>query len=432
MIIPSIDIMNGRAVQLIRGREKAIDAGDPLPILERFALLGEVAVIDLDAAMGAGSNADLVREMVRRAACRVGGGIRDLDTARRWLDEGAARIILGTAARPDLLSQLPRDRTIAALDAEDGEVVVDGWRTRTGARLIDRLDELKGVAGGFLITFVEHEGTMSGLDVSRAAALRERLPSDTRLTVAGGVREAIEVAALDRLNIDAQVGMALYTGRFHATEALAATLVSDRLDNLWSTIVADEHGRALGLCYSDAASLRAAYEERRGVYCSRTRGLWRKGESSGDKQELLRIGVDCDRDALLFTVRQKGRGFCHGGSHTCFGEDRGLARLARRLADRIERSEPGSYTSRLASDPELLAAKLREEAEELIAAHTAGEITDEAADLLYFTLARLAAANIPLADVERELDRRERRLSRRPGDAKTVARPSAARKEGAR
>ena len=102
MIVPSIDIMNGHAVQLRRGRELVLDGGDPLARLDEFAVAGEVAVIDLDAALGRGSNAELIRAMVRRAPCRVGGGIRDLDAARRWLDAGAVRIVLGTAASVEL------------------------------------------------------------------------------------------------------------------------------------------------------------------------------------------------------------------------------------------------------------------------------------------------------------------------------------------
>src|SRR6184192_4884614 len=101
MIVPSIDLMQGRAVQLRGGRDFVLDGGDPLARLEEFAVAGEVAVIDLDAALGQGSNADLIREMVRRAPCRVGGGIRDLAAARAWLYAGAAKIMIGTAASPD-------------------------------------------------------------------------------------------------------------------------------------------------------------------------------------------------------------------------------------------------------------------------------------------------------------------------------------------
>src|SRR2546430_17349896 len=110
MIVPSIDLINGRAVQLRRGREFVLDGGDPLARLEQFAVAGEVAVVDLDAALVRGSNADLIRDLVRRAPCRVGGGIRDLDSARRWLDDGAAQIMIGTAATLEFCGALPRER----------------------------------------------------------------------------------------------------------------------------------------------------------------------------------------------------------------------------------------------------------------------------------------------------------------------------------
>ena len=128
MIVPSIDLQGGQTVQLVGGAEKAIDAGDPMPIAERFAIAGEIAVIDLDAAMRTGSNAALIEPLLARFACRVGGGIRDVASAVGWLDRGARKVILGTAAKPEILSQLPRERVIAALDARHGEVVVEGWQ----------------------------------------------------------------------------------------------------------------------------------------------------------------------------------------------------------------------------------------------------------------------------------------------------------------
>src|SRR5215203_6031519 len=114
MLVPSIDLMAGHAVQLIGGKERALDAGDPRPIAERFATVGEIAVIDLDAALGQGNNRALIEELCGKYRCRVGGGIRDLAAARRYLNAGAQKIILGTAARPDLLQKLPRERVIAA------------------------------------------------------------------------------------------------------------------------------------------------------------------------------------------------------------------------------------------------------------------------------------------------------------------------------
>ena len=420
MIVPSIDLQGGRTVQLIGGREKELDAGDPRPILERFRVAGEVAVVDLDAATGAGSNAELVAELARLAPVRVGGGIRDHQAALRWLDAGAEKIVIGTAAEPELLRRLPPERVVVALDARDGEVVVEGWRRGTGRDVLDRMRELEGLAGGYLVTFVEREGRLAGTALERVPRLVEAA-AGARLTIAGGVSTAAEIAELDRLGADAQVGMALYKGRLDLADAVAAPLTSDRPDGLWPTVVVDQRGVALGLAWSDRESLRAAVSERRGVYHSRSRGLWRKGESSGATQELLRVDLDCDRDALRFVVRQAGAGFCHLETRSCWGDDAGLGRLARRLAERAREAPAGSYTRRLLDDPELLASKLREEANELAQALSRGrpdEVRWEAADVMYFTLVAMARAGVELSQVERELDARERALTRRPGDAK--------------
>ena len=417
MIVPSIDLMQGQAVQLVGGREKVLDAGDPRPIAEQFRLAGEIAVVDLDAALGRGSNAGLIRELLRIAPCRVGGGIRAAEAARAWLDAGATQVVLGTAAVREVLAALPRERVVAALDAVEGEVVVDGWRTRTGRDVFDAMQDLRDLVDGFLVTFVAREGRLQGRDLARAEKLRAAA-GDVRLTVAGGIATVDEVAALDRLGIDAQVGMALYTGRLDLADAIAAPLTSDRPDGLWPTVVADERGAALGLAWSNRESLRAAVRERAGVYHSRTRGLWHKGATSGATQELLRIDLDCDRDALRFTVRQHGSGFCHRGTRTCWGDMGGLGTLARRLEERRRAAPDGSYTRRLLDDPVLLRSKLVEEARELALAGTHDEVVGEAADVLYFTLAALTKAGVPLEEVEAELDRRSLRVTRRRGDAK--------------
>jgi phosphoribosyl-ATP pyrophosphohydrolase len=412
MIVPSIDLMDGQAVQLVGGREKALDAGDPLAIAERFAVVGELAVIDLDAALGRGSNHEVIRELVRRYPCRVGGGIRTVDQALEWLDAGARKVILGTAATREVLSELPPERIIAALDGVDGEVVVRGWTEKTGATVLDRITELRDLVGSFLVTFVEREGRLGGIDLEAAARVVEAAGAKP-VTAAGGITTADEVAALDRMGADAQVGMAIYTGRLDLADAFAAPLVSDRPDGLWPTVVCDEHGTALGLVYSSPDSLRAAVAEGRGIYWSRSRSeLWRKGETSGATQELLRVEADCDRDALRFTVRQHG-GFCHLETRTCWGADGGLGELERRLIQRLADAKPGSYTARLAGDRELLARKLVEEAVEL--GEPDADVVWEAADLLYFTLVRTAAHGARLEDVVRELDRRALTVRRRDG-----------------
>ena len=421
MIIPSIDLMGGQTVQLVGGKEDTLKRetqyGDPLPLAERFRLAGEIAVIDLDAALGKGSNRDLIRKLLRVADCRVGGGIRDVETAVSWLDAGAAKIILGTAAKPELLKELPPARVIAALDARDGDVVVEGWTKTTGRTIVDRVKELAGLVGGFLVTFVEKEGRMSGTNMERVAEI-VAAAGKARVTIAGGVTTLQEIAELDRLGADAQVGMAIYTGRMDFGDAVAAPLTSDRPDGLIPTVVADENGVALGLSYSSKESIREAVNRRMGIYQSRKRGLWVKGESSGATQELLRVTPDCDRDAVRFTVRQHGSGYCHLPQWTCFGETGGLTELERTLAERKRSAPAGSYTRRLLDDSALLKSKLVEEAEELAQAVSTDDVRWEAADLIYFAMVAMSRADVTLADVERELELRSRKLTRRPGNAK--------------
>ena len=418
MIVPSIDLMRGRAVQLRQGRELVLDGGDPLARLEEFAVAGEVAVVDLDAALGRGSNATLIAEMVRRAPCRVGGGIRDVASARAWLDQGASKIVIGTAATPAFCAELPRERVIAAVDAERGAVVVDGWRTKTGAGVLDRVRDLAPYVGGFLFTQVEHEGLMRGFDLEAVRAVVEAA-GPARVTAAGGITTPGEVAALDAAGADAQVGMALYAERLTLGDAVAAPLTGDV--TLWPTVVCDEAGRSLGLVWSTRDSLSRAVTERRGIYWSRSRGeMWVKGATSGHTQQLLRVDLDCDRDAIRFTVRQAGAGFCHLERRTCWtGPDAfDLHDLERVVAGRRAAPEPGSGTTRLLADRDLLAAKLREEAEELVRAGSVSEAVHETADLFYMALVKLASDGGTLAGVSAELRRRHGALTRRPMEAK--------------
>jgi phosphoribosyl-ATP pyrophosphohydrolase len=417
VIIPSIDISGGQAVQLVGGETLAIEAGDPFPILEHFGLAGEVALVDIDAARGEGDNVELITDLSRRGRVRVGGGIRDVATARRWLDLGVEKIVIGTAAKPELLRELPPDRVVVALDSRDGEVLTHGWRQASGSGVLERVRQVRDLCGELLITFVEREGRLGGTDLERAAMVIEAA-APARVTIAGGITTAEEVAELDRLGADAQVGMALYTGQLTVAASIAAIMRSDRPDGLWPTVVVDHLGGALGLVFSSRESLERAIEERRGVYQSRSRGLWVKGETSGATQELLAVDVDCDRDALRFTVRQSDPGFCHTGTRTCWGEDRGLGRLERRLSMIARSDDPGSNTKKLLDDPGLLSAKLGEEAAELGRAEGHAEVVHELADLLYFLTVKARASGVELREVTDELDQRERRLTRRPMTAK--------------
>lgn len=200
-----------------------------------------------------------------------------------------------------------------------------------------------------------------------------------------------------------------------------ACLRTDRPDGLYTTVVCDPQGVCLGLVYSNEESIRTAVEDGRGVYWSRSRGgLWRKGDTSGAVQILLGLSYDCDSDALRFTVVQQGDppAFCHLGTYTCWGPVGGLRHLQDTLESRKASAPVGSYTKRLFDDQDLLRKKLLEEVQELVEAEEPDHIAAEAADVVYFTMVRCVAGGIELGDIERHLDKRALKVSRRPGNAK--------------
>jgi phosphoribosylformimino-5-aminoimidazole carboxamide ribotide isomerase len=229
MIIPCIDLQDGKAVQLVRGRRRALAVEDVLGLFDRFSSYPIVHVIDLDAAMRRGSNARWIKRLCRRAKLkvRVGGGIRDVARAEKILSWGAEKIIVGSAAFRDgkvdrdflrqLAARVGRKRVIAAIDTEDGKIVVRGWRERLKLRPGEVIPELGEFCSEFLSTFVDNEGTMKGTDLAWFRKLRKttRLP----ITAAGGIRSMREVKALEKIGMNAAVGMAIYTGKL----ALEAT-----------------------------------------------------------------------------------------------------------------------------------------------------------------------------------------------------------------
>ena len=204
--------------------------------------------------------------------------------------------------------------------------------------------------------------------------------------------------------------------------SFSACMRTDRPDGLFTTVVCTRTGEALGLVYSSKESIIAALECGRGVYYSRSRkGLWRKGDTSGHYQTLHRLDVDCDGDALRFTVTQRGDdhcAFCHLNTLTCWGDPVGLRHLEGTLQERLKSAPEGSYTKRLFDDSELLRDKLVEEAQELAEATEPDDVAGELADVLYFAMTRAIKAGISIDDAVAELDRRTRKVTRRKGDSK--------------
>lgn len=419
MIYPSIDLSEGKAVQLVSGRAKVLERDDPLALAESFSRFGEISVIDLDAAMEKGDNRNLIREICRIAPCRVGGGIRTIEAAREAMSLGAVKVIVGTRAFQEdsvdfeflekLCRTIGRDRVIVAIDAENGEIVTRGWRHRTGLRVISVVRDLEPLVSEFLFTVVEKEGRMAGTDMPAILEIRQQ--TQKPITAAGGVASIPEIEELARARIDVQLGMALYTGKIDLADGFVASL--DWSKGLIPTITADREGQVLMVAYSSRESLQKTLASGWMWYHSRSRGrLWQKGETSGHVQKLVRIRADCDQDSLLAEVEQQGNA-CHLDRYSCFADKRfGLGDLFDVVTERVRQPEPGSYTASLT--PAKVRAKLLEEAQEVSEASSRDAVIWEAADVLYFLTVLLQQQGVGYEEVYHEL-RRRRWQPRRDG-----------------
>lgn len=229
MIIPCIDLMDGKVVQLVQGREKVLEADAPLVMLEKFEPFPEIQVIDLDAAMGRGANDDLVRVVTSHAQARVGGGVRSVERARTLVEQGARKVIVGTAAFAvngvnesflnEVANAIGRESLIVALDSKDGRIVIKGWRESTNLNAEQVLGPLEPYCSGFLCTYVDKEGMMQGTDLDWFRRLRAA--TQLEITAAGGITTLEEVRALQAMRVHAAVGMAVYTGRLDLRELAA-------------------------------------------------------------------------------------------------------------------------------------------------------------------------------------------------------------------
>jgi phosphoribosylformimino-5-aminoimidazole carboxamide ribotide isomerase len=230
MLIPSIDLMDGKIVQLVQGERKQLEFSNFDVWIERFQGFPLVQLIDLDAAMGRGHNSTLVSQIVAQLPCQVGGGIRSIERARELLDQGAQRVIFGSAlirdAKPDVefaraaSNKLGPDALTFAIDSKAGKVAIRGWREQTALTALDMMKQLASFCGAFLYTHIDTEGLLQG--ISMPAVRTVRAATTRTLIVAGGVSTLAEVDELDALGIDAVVGMAIYTGQIKLEEVRAA------------------------------------------------------------------------------------------------------------------------------------------------------------------------------------------------------------------
>jgi phosphoribosylformimino-5-aminoimidazole carboxamide ribotide isomerase len=220
MLIPSIDLMGGRIVQLVQGEKLKLAFDDFEYWIEKFSRYSLVQLIDLDAAMRQGDNGSLVEQIAKRLPCQVGGGVRSIERAREVLDAGAQRVIVGSSLFTEagavdvkfaasMAEGVGAERVVAGIDTKNGRIAVKGWKAQVALTPDDAIPELEPYAAAYLYTHVDGEGLMQGFPMDVAARLRKL--TMRQLIVAGGIRSQQEIDDLDAMGVDAVAGMAVYT-----------------------------------------------------------------------------------------------------------------------------------------------------------------------------------------------------------------------------
>ena len=429
MVISSIDLKNGHVVQLKNGKELVLQRDDADALIAQFDMFGEVAVIDLDAALGnidaKGNtvNTHLLKSLLHRGNVRTGGGIRSVKRAKELISLGAEKVIIGSAAwksNPvagesvlneeflnELAAAIGKDRIIISVDAINGKIAVKGWTETVDIPLVEGAKQAEKFCSELLFTCVEKEGCMQGTNMDYVRALREAVKC--RVVVAGGVSSVQEIKELEKLHCDVQLGMALYTGKVDLKEAFVECLDFEK-SPLIPVIAQSVNGEVLMQGFANAEAVRKSFDCGRLTFWSRSRNeLWTKGDTSGNVLQVVKMRADCDRDCVLATVLPTGPA-CHTGSWTCFSsavdEKSSMGRLYNVIADRFANPKPGSYTATL--DNKRVREKVEEEAEELCEAEGKEEVIWEAADLLYFVNVLMYKEGVSWKDVYDELDRRHK------------------------
>ncbi|KAG8850096.1 trifunctional histidinol dehydrogenase, partial [Serendipita sp. 405] len=313
----------------------------------------------------------------------------DTSTVIKYMDDGAQKVIVTSVLATKLAQQgVPPTRLVLLLDVTGGMALSD---------------KLRSLASGVLLK-------TQGIEKETISSVKKFFPGAEIYVFPENVDNAVQtIRELSQTGSKLVISSQSFTcqdstsTRINVSDAFIASLVSDRPDGLFPTLITSyTHNHSLGLVYSSSQSIRETIQTGRGVYQSRKHGLWRKGETSGAIQEVVRIRADCDNDTLEFSVVQSPPGFCHLNRESCFGSLSGLAALEQTIISRLQPggAPEGSYTHRLFNDSSLLGKKIREEADELVEAQTREDIAFEAADLIYFAMVKCIKNGVRLKDVE--------------------------------
>lgn len=416
--IPTLDISKGQAVLVKQGKVYKV-LGDPFEKATFLSINTHFQLVDIDAAMGTGSNKEIIKKIVKNIPCYVGGGIRTFEEANEFLNSSARRVIISTAISKELIEKIPKERLIIAFDIDqDFNVLMKGRTSKSDKDLFQMLDEYATNLEMITITFHDKEGTCDGIPMDRIKKIKEYLDQyNIKLVVAGGISNIKEIKELIDLNVIPQFGSGFWNGKFTLGDVYQC--ISEKILNIKSisyqdtklipTIVQSVDGIVLGMVFSTPETVKISVDTRIATFYSRDRNsIWFKGATSGEYHKVHHIHYCCDGTSLRFVV--EGNKFCHTGSESCFGHTdpsrANLKSLQRMLKQKTETKDAKSYTKSLLSDGFKINSKILEEAEELICTTDPEEIVHESADLIYFILMYLQKHNINVQEIESELIKR--------------------------
>lgn len=394
MLITSIDLMDGKAVQLKQGMEKVLEREDVLELAKYYGRFGELSVIDIDAAVGNGDNEKLIKQICKVASCRVGGGIRDVEKAKRIFSYGAKKIIIGTGASEELLSKLPKEKILIAIDVKDGVVATHGWTKFSNTEPLELVKRFNSLCSGFVYTNVENEGMMQGSDFEKVKEIRSVTTKE--VVASGGISSIEEIVKLQKMNIYTQLGMSVYTGKIKLEDAFVACVDFERRFGFIPTVLQDvDTKQVLGVVYSTAESLKFSLTTGKGTYFNRDqKKLFVKGETSGNIQELVTARFNCDFDALFFMVKEKGNA-CHLGRYSCFGDKEfSIGDMYNKIVDDTRILPDDSLTTKMLKNDFLLKRQLMDAAFRIVNFDKAHGLEEETANFLQYLLILMAKNDI--------------------------------------
>jgi phosphoribosyl-ATP pyrophosphohydrolase len=399
-----MELRGGRVVTAQADGSYHTHEDDPVELARALYRLGEIVVIDLDAAVGEGNNLEIIREICRVVECRVGGGIRDEQRGDRLLRAGAKQLLVGTGADESLLARFPRKKVLVVMDIQDGRVVRKGWSEETDIDPVDLAMRLREHCDGFVYTLVGHRARMERAELQRFEQLKSALPGH-RLTAAGGFSTVEDLRELDRMGLDGQVTYGHPPCGTNLAEAFVSVLDFEKSSGLVSVVVQDTTGQVLSLMHANRDAVLMSVQTGMATYWSAGQGkIFTKGQSSGNTQDVVTVRPDCTRGVLLLTVIPTGPS-CHLGRYSCFDDlSYNLHRVEQLMRDRKDQEDPRkSFTQLMLADRTAIKQRIREEAEALVGAGSRDEVLWETADLLYFVLLNLVHEDLSLDDVNREL-----------------------------